>query len=423
MLTPELAVILAEQILETAESNAHPYPISNKQLPPLAQTLQQKASNPDDFSKLPKPVGGLKTLFSNKTEIFLSGAAGAGPAFLSALQEAMRFGLDINQLKVICATSAGTIIGLGLVLGLTPEDMLKIYLSMPTEKFQDYSLSSIFRILSRWGLCEGKFMTSYFKKFIIETIENKHPGMLDTIRNPDDPTFSDLQTLGFDKEFRVVVANVTACKMEIWSHKNKPHMSVAEAMAASCNLPIIFPPKWILSENGEWQAIVDGGLMCHFPLREGSPYTPPEQQLGFLIANKNAVLTIDGKQIDPVESMLDYFGRLFTMSFYSDPLRMNEASFAQTVAISVTLNPLKFKPNEQELADLLHSGRLCFLEYVLRVLNSKSPPIKKAPKISFQSAPLLFGCPPCKRKVAESALESDEEKSVLQSKAGSRAVI
>ena len=340
-----------------------------RQQPAKEQAADTALDGFDTLAHLPKPEKHLRKSLSGITEIVISGAGGAGGGFLGALQEAERCGLDYNKVKVVCGTSAGTIIGLGIVMGLSAKKMMKVLINMPTERFQDWSIDSIMKVFRKWGICEGKYMAEYFKQFIKD-----YSGL-------DNPTFEQLYAK-YPKELRVVVNNVTTRKIETWSHITHPHTSVAEAVATSCNLPLVFPPKWFVSKNGEMNAFIDGGMMLHYPLRKGSMHTPPEQQLGLVMVNKSAAFSINEEPSFNMESFLDYIGRISTMVFYRDPLSMDELALSQTVTIGVDHNPLNFKPTKAELDTLLSQGRKALLDYVGRRT--------RAHRKSTSSQPLTF---------------------------------
>lgn len=373
------AVLIAREKLKERAENVKKLSVT--------ESYSEFANNNLELRHLPQPIGGFRNKLSGVTEVFISGAGGAGGAFIGALEEAELFGLDLKKLKVICGTSAGTIIGLGILFGMTPLEMTDHLRSMPAADFQDWSFSSVLNFFSRWGFCEGKVMVQHFKDFIKDKT-----GL-------DDPTFQQMFDAGYDKEFRVIVANVSTCKMEIWSYKTKPHMSVAKAVATSCNLPFVFPPIWHLTRNGQFHAYVDGGIMRHYPLRDGSHMTPPDQQLGFVMVNKKAAIQISDEPEIQMESFWDFLSRLFTMLIYRDPLCMDQTALDQTVAISVNHNSLKFAPTEEELRELKFSGRKAVREYIQNLVKNKAnyPEGEYALPSPFNvSKPLLFQCNSCK---------------------------
>ncbi len=287
-----------------------------------------------DKNSLPKPRG-LSKFFSGVRELALSGGGGAGRAYPAAFVEAARFGLDFEKLEVICATSVGSIVGLGIVIGAPPKDFKKILDNMPTDKFQDWSLSSILSVFKTWGLCEGKIMPSCFRQIIKE-----YTGL-------DDPSFDELYA-ATGKEFRVIVANASRKKMQILSHKITPKMSVAEAVGISCSVPILFPPKMIPNSDGELEYYIDGGILKNYPWGVGSPPSRKiEEQLGFIFVNSTAAYALNNDGNNGVFNFLDFLYNLFTLIVFQDPLCLPDAVQARTIAIELALNAFTFTPTEE----------------------------------------------------------------------------
>ncbi len=311
-----------------------------------------------DSNFLPKP-SGLTNFFSSVKELALSGGGGAGRAYPAAFVEATRFGLDFNNIEVVCATSVGSIMGLGIVIGAPVSDFKKILDKMPTDKFQDWSLSSILSIFKNWGICEGKVMPSYFRHIIKEYTKL------------EDPSFEELYAIT-GKEFRVIVANASRKKMQILSHKTTPKMSVAEAVSISCGVPILFPPRMIPNSDGELEYYVDGGILKNYPWGVGSDASRKiEEQLGFIFVNSTAAYALNNDGNNGVFNFLDYLYNLLTLIIFQDPLCLPDAVQARTIAISLGWNPLNFSPNPDEQKLLDSAGKKSVRKSVKQILQTQ----------------------------------------------------
>lgn len=307
-----------------------------------------------------KPTREPQHLFSPVIELFIAGGGGAGRALPQALQEAVNFGLDLKKIKVICATSVGTIVGLGLTLGITPANMRQMLEDMPTEKFQDWSLRKIVNFFYEWGLCSGKEMTAYLRKLIKEK-----SGL-------DDPTFLELYRAGFKKEFRVVVTNVSKQRISIFSYKETPHIKVSEAVATACGIPLVYPPHWIVNAQGELEAFTDGGLIRNYPFGVGgSPNVPLEKQLGFNFVNRGAAYSLNNDKHALLGSFWAYLRTLFSMILFQDPLSLSDAIKNRTVVINVNHNPLKFNATAEEQRALDEAGQNGVRHLVHQIMKIK----------------------------------------------------
>ncbi|MGE4348203.1 MAG: patatin-like phospholipase family protein [Candidatus Berkiella sp.] len=336
----------------------------------VAQTSTLKSAASDDIMisnakelewdrlNLPRPTPKLRHIFSKVRELFIAGGGGAGRSLPKAMSEAVKFGLDLSKVEVVCATSVGTIMGLGIVLNMSTQAMSKMLDEMPTEQFQDWSVSSITDFFQNWGLCEGKFMPSYFRKII-----KHHSGL-------NDPSFEELYAKSH-KEFRVIVANVSKKKMTILSHKTTPKMKVAEAVGLSCSVPILYPPKWFSNEKGDLEAFADGGIIKNYPWGVGSdPNRPLEEQLGFIFVNNSAAYALNDDSDRTLIGFRDYLCNLLTMAVFQDPLCLSDSVKARTVAISLGWNPLKFSATPEEQRGLDKAGKQGTRRLVKQILKS-----------------------------------------------------
>jgi len=344
------------------------YPLDQSQLQPVSQLLAKaRANDPnrhalserekeflskeweylDEHHKgaLPKPVGAMRSLLKDVTEVFIAGGGGAGRALPSAINEAAEFGLDLKKLKVVCASSVGSIVGLGITIGIPANRMCQVLNDMPTDSFQDWNLYSALSFFTRWGWCQGDAMPNYFKKMIKE-----ETGL-------DDPTFLELYRAGYRKEFRVMTANVSKQRAAIFSHLKTPHVKVAKTVGLACSIPLVFPPQYVENENGVMEAYTDGGLAKNYAFGVGSsPKVPLNEQMGFIIINKNGIRS------DPKENRLvsfwQYLRGLMVLLFSQDALCLAASAKERTVAITVNHNPLNFNATPQQQAALDEAGRV-----------------------------------------------------------------
>ncbi|MBI2792566.1 MAG: patatin-like phospholipase family protein [Gammaproteobacteria bacterium] len=285
-------------------------------------------------------------LFSSVSELFIAGGGGAGRALPSALEEAAAFGLDFEKVKVVCATSVGTMVGLAIVLGIPPQEMKAILNQMPTDRFQDWSVKKIFNFFREWGLCSGKEIAIFIQKLIEEKT-----GL-------EDPTFLELYEAGYTKEFRVLTTNVSKLRTAIFSYKQTPHKRVSDVIATACSIPLVYSPHWIVNDFGELEAHTDGGLIRNYPFGfGGATPSPIEHQLGFNFVNKGAAYGLDNDKHQFVSSFWQYFKNLLAMILFQDPVALPDGIRDRTVIISVNHNPLNFNASEDEQTALDKAGK------------------------------------------------------------------
>lgn len=292
--------------------------------------------------------GFLGKVLAPVEEIFLAGGGGAGRSLIGAFREAMEYGLDFDNVKVVCGTSVGTIVALGMALNLTVDQMQQELDDLPTDSFQDWDiLDSIINFNERWGLCRGETMPACFRE-LIKKITN---GQL------YDPTFKELFDAGYKKELRIVTTNLDRGDVKIFSHKTTPNKKVAEAVALSCSVPILFPPKWIVSADGKRELHTDGGVIKNYPFGVGSdPRIDPQKQLGFIFVNGATAKNLDGEHKPKIQSFLQYLAALLSTIVFQHPLTLTESDKQRTVAIQVNHNPFQFTATPEEQEELNKAG-------------------------------------------------------------------
>ncbi|HRE30733.1 MAG TPA: patatin-like phospholipase family protein [Candidatus Berkiella sp.] len=369
--------------LKPASSNPHTRSASfliararaNKEKKRLSLTEREKEFLSDEWEYqdehqeglLPKPLGELRHLLNDVTEIFIAGGGGGGRAYPSAIAEAVEFGLDLHKLKVVCASSVGTIVGLGITLGVPATRMKQILNDMPTDTFQDWSWYSFINFFTRWGWCQGEAMPHYFRQLI-----KRETGL-------DDPTFLQLYQAGYRKEFRIITSNVSKQRAAIFSYVKTPHEKVAKIVGLACSIPLVFPPQWIRNKHGKLEAHSDGGLANNFPFGVGSLASiHSKEQLGFIIINNHGITPSPHQ--NPLLTFWHYLRGLITLLFTQDPLCMAATVKDRTVPITVNHNPLNFNATSQEQAALDDAGRIGVRRFARHRLK-KSNTFQPAPKM------------------------------------------
>lgn len=303
---------------------------------PRHKKPKRSKSRLEDTSRLLAPV----------EELFIAGGGGAGRTLPGAFQEARRYGLNLNNIKVVCGTSVGSIIALGITLGIPAKHMSRTLDEMPTEEFQDWNFfESVMSFSERWGLCRGEVMPAYFRRLIYD-----QTGL-------DDPTFQELYDAGYKKELRVITTNLSRGDVTVFSYKTTPNKKVAEHVALSCSVPILFPPKWIPSAEGKLELHTDGGVIKNYPFGVGSsPSVPLEKQLGFVFVNGATAKKLIGEQKPLIQTFLQYIAELISAIVFQHPLTLSEPVKQRTIAIRVNHSPLKFNASPEEQQQLDYAG-------------------------------------------------------------------
>ncbi|MBS0287182.1 MAG: patatin-like phospholipase family protein [Proteobacteria bacterium] len=340
-------------------SNRHPFvTIMRARARNVLKALSSQVEEHEPQSAFPET----KTIFNSVSEIYIAGGGGAGRALPSALLEAQKYGLNFDNVNVVCATSVGTIVGLGLTLGIAPEQMKKLLNDMPTERFQDWSLRRIIHFFTEWGVCSGKEINAYIRKLIKDKT-----GL-------EDPTFLELYQAGYTKEFRVLTTNVSKHRTAIFSFRETPYKKVSDLVTTACSIPLVYSPHWIVNHHGELEAHTDGGLIKNYPFGlGGDPTVPIQAQLGFNFVNKGSAYALENDKHTLIDSFWRYFRSLISLVLFQDqdPASVSDSIKDRTVVIAVNHNPLNFNASKEEQLALDKAGIKGVHHLVERILKHK----------------------------------------------------
>lgn len=305
--------------------------------------------------------------FEGVTELYFSGGGGAGCAFPSAVNYASRCGLDLSKVEVSCGASVGSIIALGVALDVKAGDLQPLLAAMPTTNFQDWSIWNIItKFRSTWGLCRGQFMPNYFKQMIKE-----RTGL-------DDPTFKELYDAGFRKELRIMTTNVSKGETEVCSYKTTPDIKVAKTVADSCAIPVFFPVKRMMNEDGEFDVHTDGAVINNYPWGMGAKgVVPNEKRLGFALVN-----SFSKTQYTRITTFSGYLYNLFMLVLFQRPLSLTEEQRQRTVQIHLEHNPIDFTPSPSQQQYLEKQSRIAVKKLAKQICQDDiTPPLSPHKKL------------------------------------------
>lgn len=184
--------------------------------------------------------------------IVLSGGGILACAHIGFIQALNELSLIDPEGLQIHGTSAGTIIGLMFILGMSPQEMFTEISSWTTSAM--ISLTHIHELDIYYGMDNGEYMTAKIMDLLFSR------------------GFSHTETLSslYEKTkvgFNITVTNIVTLKSEVWNHETYPDIPVAEAIRTSSSIPLLFSPN----RRGK-SVYVDGGIRdnypvpCHIPL-------------------------------------------------------------------------------------------------------------------------------------------------------------
>jgi predicted acylesterase/phospholipase RssA len=228
-------------------------------------------------------------------------------AYIGTLRALSEF--NIKSLEQIIGVSAGSFFGLLYMLNIKWEFVLDFFMEVNFKELYDIEIDNI---LIQHSLFAGLKFTEIIKEVISYKID-------------PEITFSGLRKYSGTK-FTVSALNVSSSKLDYFNYLLTPDIKVVDAIRASCNLPMIFPPYKI----GD-SIYYDGGIVNNCPadvLDELSTVAFDLMTFDASAYNSNNVLNLLGTMIKIMnESKLEKRENVYTIldkSFSKESFNLNQ---------------------------------------------------------------------------------------------------
>ncbi len=212
------------------------------------------------------------------------GLIGAAGAFL---EEGYRF----NR---VAGNSAGSIVASLIAGGYSATELRQIIMSLDYSKFADKDwkdklpFGMAYSLLAEKGIYEGKYLRDFVKEKLLKA---PHP-----IR-----TFRDVKEKDGSYRLQMIAADISRAKLlvlpqDIADYGIEPDdLEVADAVRMSVSIPYFFEPVCLRHIDGTDCYIVDGGIVCNFPVwiydDDIEAGTPP---VGFCLVDDGETRPIHG---------------------------------------------------------------------------------------------------------------------------------
>ena len=244
--------------------------------------------------------------------LILSGASSKGIGYVGVLYALLKKDLiDMKKIKNIIACSSGAIFGFMLVLNFSINAMYKLLQNIDLINLNDFDSDELF-------IDNGIFNNNSVYSFFKTCLKIKY--------NLNNINFKDL----YEKTkilFIVKVYNLSIQKEEYFSYKNKPNMSVLDAIQMSTCIPIIFKP--IKYDDNYY---VDGGTVNNIPHLKNKKYK--NYLLIYITSINNDLKTpVNYDNID----FIDYISKIFNIVTSS-----KKSKNKRNIRIVIDLEPTNF---------------------------------------------------------------------------------
>jgi predicted acylesterase/phospholipase RssA len=176
--------------------------------------------------------------------LILSGGGMKGMAELGALHHMESLGI-LQNITTIAGSSAGSTIGLLLIIGYRPVEIYHFFMNADLKKFTNINAYNLFNKL---GLDDGKRFIFVMKKFF------RAKGV--------DPNIKFKQLYRKTKKILIVTgACVNDKNTYYFSHETEPNMRVMDALRISVSIPIVYTPR-----KFKGKVFIDGGITDNYPI-------------------------------------------------------------------------------------------------------------------------------------------------------------
>lgn len=262
--------------------------------------------------------------------------------------------------KNVAGTSAGAIVSSLIAVGYTGLDLKEICFSLNFSDFNDKSTLQSIPIIGPFAgllVSKGVYQGDAIEEFLHDKFKEKGK-----------TKFKDISTNG-KSNLKIIAADITRKKLlilpdDLVDYNIDPmEFEIAKAVRMSLSIPFYFNPV-ILKNDSISSYIVDGGLVCNFPIwifdNEKSPRWPT---FGLNLD--------DGKKTDSSISntnLLDYmFDVIETALSQNEDVYLRDKDAVRIVNIpSLDINSTNFNPSKDEVLALYKSGYNSAKEFLFK---------------------------------------------------------
>lgn len=252
-----------------------------------------------------------------KIKLVLSGSGCLYPVHVGAILCLVEHGYEIAE---VCGTSGGAMVAAALATGYKANNELVKMIKNTLPAKNGLIDMSIFSLAFNWGLIKGRKIEKEFDKYFVKKMsETRIP-------------------------LHVVTTNLDKQAIKVFSTKDTPNMSVAQAVHASMAIPGVFAPVKI-----DGDLFVDGGIMANYFL---DLFGTGPDVIGLKFKSVS-----DDKEGFPIKSPADYIERVIDALIQgSTNEHMDDATFARTILLESVHKGLDFNMTDTDVDDMIEEG-------------------------------------------------------------------
>lgn len=237
-----------------------------------------------------------------KKILVLSGGSIKGLAQAGALYCLEKHNI-LQHIDTFACTSAGAIVGMMIIVGIRPIEILHFFIALDTNKVTN---SVPLNLLSSFGFDNGERVMVIFQHILEGNNYNSNI------------TFGEFYEKT-KKKFIVTGTCVNTKKAVYFSHETTPDIRVVDAVRASSSIPLVFVPQKI--EN---MLYIDGGCIDNYPIKLFDHCL--DQVIGIMVSDHR-------KKVDVINNLEQYFSETVQCLYEGQIISVINGYEKQTVFI------------------------------------------------------------------------------------------
>jgi len=274
--------------------------------------------------------------------LVISGGGHSFFTFYGILNESQKQNyMDMDNIESIYGTSAGALIGFILSLRLENEILDKYLINRPWGKIFNINIEQIFGIFDNLGI--------YGKSHMCEII---NPLLCSKDLSPD---ITLLELYEYNNiEFHAFATELNELQCIDFSYKTHPSWKVADVLAATCAIPLIFKPVFI----GD-KCYIDGCIITDFPILEYMKQHDVEEAFFIKKENHNNII------INNSSTFTNYITSLIQKLLIKSVNYTSPTNLIMVTDSLCTLNEiLDVSSNEEKRKELINVGIELFNSFI-----------------------------------------------------------
>lgn len=296
---------------------------------------------------------------SKISTLLLSGGGLRGIAYcgvfkrLHELNAQKVISLDV---KKVAGVSAGSIFGLGYVLGYSPEEMEEEVLNKNFNMLKDVKISNL---IKKYGIDSGNNMISWIETMLIKKGFDRNI------------TFEELYNKN-PIELMIFATNLNNYNFTVFNHINTPHVKVTKAIRCSISIPLVFTAE-IYDNNIH----VDGGVVNNYPIH----YFESNDLLGIKLVSHGEKIHEDKNH--PIKDIYSYVFNVISC-FLVQREKQTHSKQANTIYVHTEgmNHTVNFSISLEDKKQLIEDGYNATKEYFNKCVNSGKEKINDNCKVS-----------------------------------------